>query len=173
MNWSQFLTITHVIGTILGVGGSTFAELIYRQANADRVIDPTESSYLRLSYRVLRVGLVLLVLSGFGLLVYARLHGRESALYSPKLWIKLGLTVVILVNALLLEVRKTPVWLGAAVSVTSWYTAAILGAWRGIRSRFLTQLVIYLLVLAAVAIWFKLTDRRRPNAVTVAKGAAP
>lgn len=131
MDWHTFLIITHIIGTVLGVGGATFAEVFYLKAIKDGEIDPTESSFLKTTYFILRIGIILLVLSGFGLLLLNRLEGATQYLYSPRLWAKLTLTVIIVANAVLLQVRLIPAWLGFSLSFTSWYVALILGLWRG------------------------------------------
>lgn len=129
MNWHTFLTISHIIGTALGVGGATFAEIFYLKAIKDGVVEPTETDFLRTTYKILRLGLIILVLSGFGYLLLYRLSGQPW-IYSPRVWAKLTATLVILFNALLIQARKMPMWLGSSLSLTSWYAALIIGSWR-------------------------------------------
>ena len=74
----------------------------------------------------MRIALVLLVLSGFGFLVLYRLTGLEDRLYSPLIWAKLSIVIVILINAILLQTRRIPMWLGSAFSFASWYGAMLL-----------------------------------------------
>lgn len=163
MNWQEFLTISHVIGTVLGVGGSTFADLIYRKANRDSVIDPTEAGYLRLSYRVLRIGLFLLIVSGFGFFLSLRYSEHTFVLYLPNVWMKLILTVIILLNAILMQVRRMPMWLGAAISVVAWYGALMLGIWRSLDLTFPQLVLAYVAIVAIVAYVFRRTDKPQPN----------
>ncbi len=126
MEWHTFLVVIHLIGTALGVGGATFAEIFLFKAVRDGEIDPIESSFMQVTYRVVRVGLVFLVLSGFGFLIFYRLTGLEERLYSPLLWAKLSIVVVILINAILLQTRRIPLWLGSALSFASWYAAMLM-----------------------------------------------
>lgn len=126
MDWHSFLIVIHLIGTALGVGGATFAEIFIVKALRDGVIDPIESSFLKVTYRVIRTGLSLLVISGFGFLVISRMTGFEERLLSPLLWSKLAIVVIILVNAILLQTRKIPLALGSALSLSSWYAAMLI-----------------------------------------------
>lgn len=163
MTWQELLTISHIIGTVLGVGGSTFADLIYRQANRDDLIDPTEAGYLRLSYRVLRIGLFLLIFSGFGFFLLLRLNDHTFVLYLPNLWMKLALTVVLLVNAVLMQVRRMPMWLGAAISLVAWYSALMLGVWRTLDLTFPQLVLAYVIIVGIVAAVFRRTDQPKPS----------
>jgi Cu/Ag efflux pump CusA len=132
MDLYTFLIVSHLVGTVLGVGGATFAEIFYTRALKDGGVSPEEGATLKTIYRVLRIGLVLTVLSGFGFLLLFRLTGMEERLFDPKLWAKMTIIGVLLVNALLLQAHRIPMWLGASLSLTSWYAAMIIGAWRGI-----------------------------------------
>jgi len=126
MDWHSFLVSAHIIGTVLGVGGATFAEIFLLKALRDGVVDPTETDFLHSTYRVIRIGLVILVLSGFGFLILYRLTGMEERLYSPVLWSKLSIVFIILMNAILIQTHKIPLWLGSALSFASWYAAMLL-----------------------------------------------
>lgn len=126
MDWHTVLIVVHLIGTALGVGAATFAEIFFLKSARDGNIDLIESSFLQTTYRVMRIALVLLVVSGFGFLLLYRLTGLEERLYSPLLWAKLSIVIVILINAVLLQTRRIPMWLGSALSFTSWYGAMLL-----------------------------------------------
>lgn len=138
--------------------------MFYRKALKDGTVDETEGSFLGTTYRVLRIGMVLLVLSGFGYLLLSRLSGRSEHLYDPRLWAKLTFTVIIVLNALLLQVRRIPVWLGASISLVSWYGALVLGIWRKLDASFLTILLWYVAVVVIVAFIFRAwkTGERSP-----------
>ncbi len=159
MDWVTFLKIGHIVGTVLGAGGATFAEIQFREAAKDGQVDASESRLLRLTYQVIRVGLVLIVLSGFGYLLYFRIAGFEERLYSPRLWAKLMITGVLVANAFLLHVRRIPIWAGAGVSIVSWYAALVLGAWRSLDASFWMMMfwyvVIVLLVLPLMRAWHR------------------
>ena len=152
MDWHTFLIITHIIGTVFGVGGAIFAEVFYLKSIKDGDIDSTESSFLKTTYFILRIGIILLVLSGFGLLILNRLEGATQYLYNPRLWAKLTLTLVIVVNAILLEIRLIPIWLGFSLSFTSWYAALVLGLWRGASAAgYVTIMLWYIIAVFVVA----------------------
>lgn len=122
-----WLIIVHLIGAALGVGGATFIEIFLTKSLMDGVIDPTESSFLKVVYRVVRVGLVLSLFTGFGFVVLYIAHGQMFKLYNPVLWAKLTVVSIIAINAILLQMHKISLWLGSAFSFISWYAALIIG----------------------------------------------
>ncbi|MCR4284404.1 MAG: hypothetical protein NUV64_03800 [Parcubacteria group bacterium] len=169
MDLQLFLVFTHIIGTILGTGAATFAEIFYLKAKRDGVFEPLEVDYLKTSYFVLRVGLFILVLSGFGFLVTLRLNEFGDPLLGVKLWSKLAIVLIITANAFLIQARKMPMWLGSAISITSWYTATILGLWRGIPYSFGQIAVFYLLSIFIVSYILHVIDKRILKSVTIKK----
>lgn len=152
MDWHTALIIMHIIGTVLGVGGATFVEVHLLRAMRDGVMDPSESAIMQTTYYILRIGFFLLVLSGFGFFVVARLEEHTGMLYSIKLWSKLGIVGIIAINAALLQLRWIPILWGSAVALTSWYAALVLGALgRGAYS-FLWIYIVY--AVAIVIVYF-------------------
>ena len=141
MTWEIFVTISHIIGTVLGVGGATFAEIFYLKGDKNGSV----------AYTVLRIGMIILVLSGFGYLLLLRLAGEEQYIYSPRLWAKLTITLIILINALLLQVHRLPMKIGSAVSLTSWYADLVLGTWRGLHVGYLEIMAWFVAAILAVA----------------------
>lgn len=121
------LVAIHILGAILGVGGATFAEIFLNKALKDGKVDPVESDFLKTTYRVIRVGLVLAVLSGFGFLILYKITGQTFRLYDPLLWAKITILLVILTNAVLLQMHKISLWWGSAFSFVSWWAATIIG----------------------------------------------
>lgn len=140
----------HILGTILGVGGATFAEIFLIKALRDGVIEPLEGDYLKTIYTILRVGLIITVISGFGFLFLYRVTGHEELLYNPKLWAKLTIVTIILINALLLQAHKIPLRFGGAISLASWYSAMLLGIWRTTSAGYLEILGWYILAVIIV-----------------------
>jgi hypothetical protein len=151
MDWITFIRLSHIIGTVLGAGGATFAEIFYLKAKKDGVINPNESDFLRITYAVLRIGAIILVLSGFAFLIFYRLTGRSEWLLSERLWAKLTIVLIIFINALIFQARKISVLRGSAISLTSWYAALILGVWR-IRADYFVILIGYLIAIFIVAL---------------------
>lgn len=161
--WHIVLTAGHIIGTALGVGGATLAEIFYLRSSRDGVIDTEEAGFLKTTYRVIRVGMLLLVLSGFGYLLLARIAGATEVLYGPKLWAKLTIIFVLLAGVLLWQARKVPMWLGSPVSLVSWYAALILGVWRGLGASYITIMVWYVAAIVIMGIMLHVIRRRLGN----------
>ncbi|MBI2120468.1 MAG: hypothetical protein HYT94_02475 [Parcubacteria group bacterium] len=147
MTWYTFLTLSHIIGTILGAGGATFAEILSLQALKDGVIDPAETALLRLTYRVLRIGLIILVLSGFGYLLWYRMTGDVAMLYEPRILAKLTILFFTLLAVIAWQAKMVPSWLGSAGSIVSWYALILLGTWRELGASYVSIMVIYLVAL--------------------------
>ncbi len=147
----QFLILFHIIGTVLGVGGATFAEILSTRALKDGTIDKEEGSMLKAVYTTLRIGLIIAVLSGFGLLLLLRINGQEEHLLNPQLWAKMTIVSVLAFNAVLLTLHRIPFWLGGAISLTSWYAALLLGSWRGLSSSYINIMLMYIAAIFLVA----------------------
>lgn len=143
MDVYSILVTVHIVGTALGVGGVTFAEIFYLKALRDGVVDPMESDFLRTIYTVMRVGLILAVFSGFGFLILYRAVGATELLYSPVLWAKLTIIGLLVANAIAIHARAIPMSIGAAVSLVSWYAALSLGVFRGLEYPYIAIMLIY------------------------------
>lgn len=163
MDWFQILIIMHLVGTVLGVGGATFAEINIMRALSDGVVSPDESNLMRGVYTTIRLGLFLTLISGFGFLVYYRLNGMEELLYAAKLWAKMTIIGFLSVNAILLQIRFIPFMWGSAISITSWYAALVLGSIRQIEYSYFAILAVYA---AAVCVAFLILSRIHKKMVT-------
>lgn len=159
IDWQTILTASHIIGTVLGLGGATFAEIFYLKAAKDGVINATESDFLKTTYFILRLGMIILLFSGFGYLFFYRLTGQTELIYNPKLWAKLTIVLAIIFNALLLQAKKMPLWLGSAISLTSWYSAFILGSWRGLETSYISIIVLYIMAIIIVAAFLEIIKK--------------
>lgn len=159
MDWYSFLIISHLIGAVLGVGGATFAEIFYLKAKRDGVIDPLEVDYIKNTITVLRVGLFILVFSGFGFLLLYRFEGAGAAILDARLWAKLLIFLVIIFNAFLMQARKIPMWLASSISLTSWYAALIIGGWRTLSASFGSIMIAYIIAIIVVAIVLELIKK--------------
>tara|TARA_B100000745_G_scaffold219274_1_gene145995 strand:+ start:9230 stop:9721 length:492 start_codon:yes stop_codon:yes gene_type:complete len=155
MDVYTFLIVSHIIGTVLGVGGATFAEINITTALKDGKVSGDESALLHATYTTIRLGFFILLLSGFGFLVYYRLNGLEALLYSATLWAKLTIVGFIGINAVLLQTRMIPLLWGSAISLVSWYAALILGTMHGISYSYFDILFGY--TLAVVLTYFVLS----------------
>jgi hypothetical protein len=160
MEWHTVLVVMHIIGTVLGVGGATFAEVHLIQSLRDGVMEPDESAIMQTTYNILRVGFFLLILSGFGFLILYRLEGLTAQLYEVKLWAKLGIVGIIAVNAVFLQMRWISLLWGSAISLVSWYAALILGSLRHGEYSFFWIYVIYVLVIVIVYFILRILHER-------------
>lgn len=143
IEWESFLVIVHIFGATLGVGAATFAEIFLLKSLKDGVIDPVEGSFLQVTYRIIRIGLALLIFSGFGLFLLYRLEGATDLLYNPVLWAKMSIVIIIIINAVLMQSRKIPIRWGSPLSLASWHATLILGAWHGLVASYLEIAVWY------------------------------
>lgn len=151
MDLHTLLVIAHIAGTVLGVGGATIAEVQIAQALKDGKVDTSEKQLMHANYTIIRVGTALVVLSGVALVAWHLSMGNMWVLESPKLWVKEIITATIVLNAVALTKHWVPLWLGAAISFTSWWGAMVLGAWRHVPYSFVTLLVAYMVAIGVVA----------------------
>lgn len=141
----------HVVGTILGTGGATVAELQITKALKDKQVDASEKALLHVNYTMIRVGMALLFVSILAMFWYHLEAGNRFILTSEKLWIKDLMFIMIFVNAIALHKRLVPLWLGASISFTSWWGATLLGLAGRLPYSFETYLFAYVVAIFAVA----------------------
>ncbi|MFT7644377.1 MAG: hypothetical protein ACI9BF_000020 [Candidatus Paceibacteria bacterium] len=161
MDIFTLLIIGHLVGTVLGVGGATMIEFHLNKALSDGNMSLDERSMLGLNFVVLRIGLVLALVTGFGFLVYYVTHGQAFRLQNPVLWAKLFMVVIVGVNALLLQSHKIGLYWGSALSFVTWWATMILGIFltNNVRFDFITIMIGYLLaVVAGAFILHKIRD---------------
>jgi len=145
------LVWAHIIGTILGAGGATLAEIFSFTALKDGVVSADEKRMMHANYLMIRVGTLLILLSGFALVAWwVFAEGNVWPLTSGKVWVKDIMVLVIVVNALLLTRRLIPFWLGSGISFTSWWGATILGAWSHAKISFFEALSGYVIAIFIV-----------------------
>ena len=151
MDWNVFLRELHVLGTALGVGGSTFVEIFAIKFAKDKKTDIFEHEVLKVCISVVRIGLIILTFSGLGLLVLwrMRLLGPD-VFYSGRFLAKMTILLVLLLVALLTNFRLVNFKLGSAVSTACWYAAMILGIWRGLD-------ISYFAIMAGFGVFVALT----------------
>jgi len=127
MDVYTWLIVGHLAGTILGIGGATMVEVHLTTALRNKDMSSDERVLLGTDYTVVRVGLILSVLTGFGFLLLYNTTGQTFRLYDPILWAKLCIVMAIAINALLLQAHKISLYWGAALSFVSWWSAGLLG----------------------------------------------
>jgi len=160
MDIYAILVLMHIIGTVLGVGAATFAEINILHQLHEGNKDPDESLILQITYNVLRIGLFILVISGFGFLIYYNTIGFQGYAFSPQFWTKLSIIGIIAANAVLLHLRLIPFAWGSAIAITSWYTVLTLGVLRGIEFAVMDIVIVYLLVIVLMHYIFSKLRKR-------------
>jgi hypothetical protein len=150
MDWSTFLRIGHIVGTALGAGAATLVEFQLFAAKRNGSVSRSEGQLLSVTYWIIRIGLILIIFSGFGFFLNYRLTDRSTLLFEPRFWAKITITGILVVNAFMMHVRKVPLWIGAAISITAWYAAIILGAWRRLDAGYLMIMTMFCVVLLPV-----------------------
>lgn len=151
MDLYTIIVAAHVVGTILGAGGATIAEFQITKALKDKKVSADERALMHVNYRMIRVGMAILLVSVVAMFWYHLKEGNQFILTSEKLWIKEVMFAAIIVNAVALQRRWVPLWLGASISFTSWWGAALLGMAGRLPYSFETYLVGYVVAIFAVA----------------------
>jgi hypothetical protein len=156
MDIYSFLVLLHVVGTVIGTGGVTIAELQIYRALKDKKVSNDERALLHVNYGMIRVGMAILLVSVIGMYWYFKMQGSNILFSDDKTLIKELMFAAIFINALALEKRWVPLWLGSSISFTSWWGATLLGLAGGLAYSFNTYLLGYIVAILVVAGLFKL-----------------
>ena len=173
------VTILHVFGVVLGLGGATISDLFFFKFLKDFRISEEEVETMNTFSQVIWFALAIIVLSGLGLY----LPQAEILNQSPKFLVKMLIVAAIITNGILLNllisprlvkisfakkhehqlgelhhIRRLAFALGA-VSFVSWYSAFILGMLRSVPISFWPLLSIYLFLLLAAITASQLMER--------------
>ncbi len=169
----------HLLGFAFGLGGATISDIMFFKFLKDFRISQTEASVLRTLSQVIWFGLALAILSGLGMYLPATSYLNESA----KFLVKMIVVGVILVNGAFLNLyvapklvtmtfgkweesvagsmrraRKAAFAMGA-ISMVSWYSAAILGFLNASPASFSVILGIYVGLLAIAIVTSQVMER--------------
>jgi hypothetical protein len=127
MDLFKILLIAHILGGVVGVGAATFLEIFLNKSLRDGSMDVPEREFMRTTASTLRAGLFISIFTGVGLILSYRINDQLHRLYDPVLWAKFTILFVLMVNGILLQMRRIPLLIGSAVSFVSWYSVFILG----------------------------------------------
>jgi hypothetical protein len=156
MDVYTFLVMLHVVGTILGTGGATVAELQIARALRDKRVSMDERALMHANYGMIRVGMAIILVSVLGMFWYFYAQGSDALFSNEKLWIKDLMFVMIFINAFAIQKRLVPLWLGASISFTSWWGATLLGLAGQLPYSFITYFIGYVIAIFAIAGLFHL-----------------
>jgi hypothetical protein len=148
------LIILHVVGVVLGVGAATFIEVFLNKSLADKKMDEVERGFMKTTFVVLRVGLVLSAVTGIGFIGYYAAQGNlERLLNNDVFWAKNVIILILVVNAVLLHLHIMKLRWGSAFSFVSWWAAFLLGIFltQSARFSFIEIMVTYALSVAVGA----------------------
>ncbi len=171
--------IAHLFGVTLGLGGATISDIFFFKFLKDFQISEKEAEVLHTLSQIIWVALIILILSGVALYLPASERLNESS----KFLLKMVVVLVLSVNGLFLNLligprlvrlsfrgpgedpqgnvrrlRRFAFALGA-VSMTSWYTAFILGALRAVPLSFPVLLLGYLLLVGLAVSMSQVVER--------------
>ena len=127
MDLYTLLIMGHLVGSVLGVGGATMIEFHLNRALKDGKMNADERNMLGADFLVTRIGLVLSILTGLGFIYVYWMTNQMFRLESGVFWGKMAMIVVIVVNAILLDMHKIGLYWGSAFSFVSWWLAFVAG----------------------------------------------
>lgn len=137
----------------LAAGASTFALTFYYMGIKDGKIDASERNFMGAVYFVLRVALVVIIATE---VFYVFRYGIEAfplVQTAEVLWFRWMLIGVIIVNAILMQFHKMPMWLGPALAGGSWYGLFFATVWPDLTASF-SSLVAYYAAFLGVMVVF-------------------
>ena len=169
MDISLLITLFHIIGVAIGVGGATVSDVLFFRALADRKISKDELALLHTLGMMLWVGLFVLVASGIGFLTL-QFTNTGTIHYLGETWFLAKMTIIaaLSTNALVMHwyifpfmeahtgktlnfsIMRPKLALFAStgvVSIASWYTALVLGVTRGLDFTYGLIINLYLVLL--------------------------
>jgi uncharacterized membrane protein len=159
IEYKAYVTLLHLLGFALGVGGATISDILFLRFLKDFKITREERDILKLMSQIVWFGLLIIIISGVGLF----LPETERLLASGKFLTKMTVISVIIINGAILNLLVTPKLLTIAwkpegidvkktvtmsniafaagsISFISWYTAFFLGFAKNVPYSF-TQLI--------------------------------
>lgn len=174
----NLIVILHTIAMAVGVGAATVTDVFFFKFLKNFKISKTEANILNTTSLVIWGALALAIISGIALYLPRAADLNDT----PKFLVKVIVVSVILINGTILNIfvapklstisftephqnpkallfRKVAFALGA-VSMTSWYSALILGSLRNVEFAFSTILVTYLALLMIAVTMSYLMERR-------------
>ncbi len=157
--------ILHLLGMGFGIVGATVSDLLFFRSIKDGKIEKHELDVMNFVSRFIWVGLIVAIISGIGFLyLYISKDmttvvssGVVEKISNPKIWAKITIVALIALNGILIHIKILPIFkksinksiknsdisknltlilTSGALSVTSWYTVFLMGAWSGLNFHF-------------------------------------
>lgn len=192
------LRFVHFIGLALGLGAATLLDLMLLRFFVRRNVTKEILGVFHFSTKVVNLGLVLLWITGLAFIVHYAVFDPPKLL-NGKIWAKLAIVIVLTLNGIFIHAfvlprlnaqvgkllfagmslrQKIAFQTSGAISVTSWYVPAALGAFPQLNFAVPpeTILISYLLLVGLVALFMTLlvaqVERRQRNGSPSATYAA-
>lgn len=150
----------HILAAIVGVGAATLGEILYLKDMRDGKIDSDEGKWLKITYRLMRWSMIILIVSGVlmvGIVIYK--SGGTTILFDGRMMAKYIIAVIMVANAAMIKFRKIPMWIGAPLSLVSWWTEFILGKWRFLEADLYVILLAYISAVLIIGAFLKLIEK--------------
>lgn len=171
MDYQNILTVFHLLGVVLGMGGAFASDAIFFSSIRDERVSETEVRFLKLGGKLVWSGLFIIVISG----AFLFLQDSEAYLASAKFLSKMTIVGILIANGLVFHLihiprfhrhagyhfpssdefmRAVPFLLfGGVISTTSWLSAFILGMWRGIPYSYVEIMSVYgIIIVIGIAV---------------------
>lgn len=169
------IIVMHVISVVLGMGSALISDMLFAFFSRNKNLNSTEIKTLSILSKVVRYGLVFIILSGVGLF----LGDMTAYAHSAKFLAKMSIVIVLLVNGYVLNryiwphvlngnfftiknnsVRRIAFACGA-ISVISWLSACTLGVLKKLSLSYFLIMTIYFLILIFGILISQLVEKRQ------------
>lgn len=151
--------IIHILTAIIGVGAATLGEVLYLKDMRDGKIDANEARQLKITYHLMRWSMIILIISGIlmvGIIVY---KSGTAILYDSRMMAKYIIVIIMVANAAMIKFRKIPMWLGAPLSLVSWWAEFVLGKWRLLEEDLYVIIFVYIIAVLIVGVFLKFIEK--------------
>lgn len=134
---------TYTVGLCLGV--STIAMTFYFYVVSQGKTDKSQNVMMHIVYRILRIGMVLVLCSELTLVLYNYyINNTGYWTDNPELFMRITIFSIIVCNAFAMQYRKISMWLGPIFAGGSWYAYFFFSVWVETESVYFTLLMGYL-----------------------------
>lgn len=183
MNIQTLLVILHIVGTVLGAGAATVTDYLVFKFSKDLKIDKDEFQILHTISDLIWAGLFLLLITGLG---FIALHISDfetvrDAYNMDKIWAKMTIVIILTLNGFFVHYYVLPtlkkrlgktlatpsfiqksffIFSPGAISAVSWYSAIVLGAWRGLDASYAEIMSGYVAILASAIVISNIAGRK-------------
>lgn len=175
----SIIVLIHAVAMAIGLGAATLTDIFFFKFLKDFKISESETDVMHTLSQVIWFALALVVLTGLGLFI----PEAGQLVETPKFLVKVIVVAVVIINGAVLNLYITPrltqisfgeahnhkpgelhhmrkvAFMLGGISITSWYTAFLLGSLRKVPFSFPTILACYCLVLALAIIASQVMER--------------